>query len=302
MGLLNYFFGSTEANAKEITLDNDTILKIWKEYLETVPAKNAIIGKLHADKNLNSSLQELKKLLDLELTDISGEERDEAEILADLEKIEHEERIKKVKRLKQCVGYAKTKYEHVFGLLQHLHSILQAQMNLVAMLLAGSEDAETLISHIKAQVELEQEVIKQVKGIKTFDALFSALAKGEHIIQQMTPREKLLYKRMKKLFISDVQITGITSDWAAAVYDAVENRILEITAEMTVPGIDNPDIDFEFVNRPEFIDLVRETIQRLRPEEARGTIKRVRQKGVSEETINAFVSLFRAWYNELPRT
>lgn len=303
MGLLNYFLGSTEATAKEIKLDKDAILRILKEYLETVPKKKAIIDALHAaDKNLNSNLQELKRLLDLELSDISGEEKDEAEIIEDLGKIEHAEKIKKVERLKQCLGYAKTKYEHAFGLLQHLHSILQAQMHLVEKLLAGSQDPETLISHLKAQFELEQEIITQIKEIETFDTLFSALIKGEHIIQQMTSREKLLYKRMKKLFVSDVPIEGITSDWAKAVYDAVGVKARESIAGTLFPGAGHIYSDFEFVNRPEFVDLVRETIQRLRPEEVRGTLQRVRQKGVSEETINAFVSLFRAWYNEMPRS
>ena len=293
MGLLNYFFSSTEATAKEMKLDNDAILRIWNEYLKTVSDKKAVVYALRANKNINSNLQELKRLLGLELSDISGEEKDEAEIIADLEKTGHEEKINKVRRLKQCLGYAKTKYEHVFGLLQHLHSILQAQMHLVEKLLAGSQDPETLISHINAQLGLEREVIKQIKEIEAvepFDALFSALIKGEHIIQQMTSREKLLYKRLKKLFVSDVPIKGITSDWAAAVYDAIEDKIREISADMAIPGSNHLYVDFEFVNRPEFVDLVRETIQRLR------------QKEVSEEMINAFVSLFRAWYNEMPRS
>jgi len=293
MGLLNYFFSSTEATAKEMKLDNDAILRIWNEYLKTVSDKKAVVYALRANKNINSNLQELKRLLGLELSDISGEEKDEAEIIADLEKTGREEKINKVRRLKQCLGYAKTKYEHVFGLLQHLHSILQAQMHLVEKLLAGSQDPETLISHINAQLGLEREVIKQIKEIEAvepFDALFSALIKGEHIIQQMTSREKLLYKRLKKLFVSDVPIKGITSDWAAAVYDAIEDKIREISADMAIPGSNHLYVDFEFVNRPEFVDLVRETIQRLR------------QKEVSEEMINAFVSLFRAWYNEMPRS
>lgn len=302
MGLLNYFFSSTEATAKEMKLDNDAILRIWNEYLKTVSDKKTVVYALRANKNINSNLQELKRLLDIELSDISGEEKDEAEILADLEKIGSKEKINQVRRLKQCLGYAKTEYEQVFGLLQHLHSILQAQMNLVDKLLAGSQDAETLISHINAQLGLEREVIKQIKEIKNFDALFSSLIKGEHVIQQMTSREKLLYKRIKKLFTSDVPIKGITSDWAAAVYDSIEDKIREISADMAFPGAHHVYIDFEFVNRPEFVDLVRETIQRLRPEEVRGTIQRVRQKGVSEETINAFVSLFRTWYNEMPRS
>jgi len=47
----------------------------------------------------------------------------------------------------------------------------------------------------------------------------------------------------------------------------------------------NPDFDFEFVNRSEFVDLVRETIKNLKTKE------------VSEQMITVFVHLFREWYN-----
>ncbi len=44
------------------------------------------------------------------------------------------------------------------------------------------------------------------------------------------------------------------------------------------------EMPFEFVNRPEFVDF------------ARQTIKKLRGRAVAEETINAFVHLFREKY------
>lgn len=39
MGLLNHLFGSTEAIAKEIKLDEEEAIRNWKKYLKTIPKK-----------------------------------------------------------------------------------------------------------------------------------------------------------------------------------------------------------------------------------------------------------------------
>src|SRR3989338_10138354 len=107
MGLLNHLFGSTESFAKEIEADEESIIKHWKHYLSTISKKNEIIEKLQLDNNFQTNLQELKKLLELELVDISGEEREESEIISDLEAIEHSQKVKRVHKLEQCLGFLK---------------------------------------------------------------------------------------------------------------------------------------------------------------------------------------------------
>jgi len=289
MGLLNRFFGSTEAVAKEIEADDESIIKHWKHYLATIPRKKEIIQhtwtSLEADFQTN--LQELNKLLDLELADISGEEKEESELISDLEAIEHSQKVKRAQRFKQCLGYAETKYEYVHGLLHQLHSILKSQMRLLAKLQKGSKYAEKLISHLKSQLQLELEILNKIEHIETFHSLFLALVKGEHIIKTMDSREKKLTKKMQKgvskIFSNEIN-EGITYDWAMAVFSAIEAKIQEGIANGMFPG-NNPDVDFEFVNKPGFVDLARQTIQTLK------------KRKVSEQMINVFVHLFREWYN-----
>ena len=157
MGLLNHLFGSTESIAKEIEADEESIIKHWKHYFSTISKKKEIIEKLQLN-NFQTNLQELKILLEQELVDISGEEREELEIISDLEEIEHSQKVKRVHKLEQCLGYAETKYEYVHRLLHQLHAILKSQIHMVLKLQTGSKDTEKLISHLKSQLELEIEL------------------------------------------------------------------------------------------------------------------------------------------------
>jgi hypothetical protein len=287
MGLLNHLFGSTESIAKEIEADEEAIIKHWKHYLGTVPKKKEIIDKLRLDNDFQRNLQELKRVLELELVDISSEDKEESEIISDLESIEHSQKVKRVHKLEQCLGYAETKYEYVYRLLHQLHSILKSQIHIVVILQVGAQDTEKLISHLKSQLELELEILNKIEKIETFHSLFLALIKGEHIIKTMDDREKRLLKKMQKdiskIFSNEIT-EGITYEWAMTVFNAIEDKVHEGVANGIFLGY-HPDIDFEFANRPEFVDLVRESILSLR------------KRKVSEQMINVFVYLFREWYN-----
>ncbi|MBU0665766.1 MAG: hypothetical protein ABIC91_05445 [Nanoarchaeota archaeon] len=287
MELLNHLFGSIESIAKEIDADEEFIIKHWKHYLITISKKKEIFEKLQLDNNFQTNLQELKKLLELELIDISREEKEESEIISDLEAIEHSQKVKRVHKLEQCLGCAETKYEYVYRLLHQLHSILKSQIHIVLKLQTGSKDTEKLISHLKSQLELEIKLLNKIEKIETFHNLFLALIKGEHIIRTMDEREKRLLKKMQKgiskIFSNEIN-EGITYEWAMTVFNVVEDKVHEGVANGMFPEY-HPDIDFEFANRPEFVELVRESIQKLR------------KRKVSEQMINVFVHLFREWYN-----
>jgi len=288
MGVLNHLFGSTESIAKEIELDDEDVIRNWNNYIKTVSQKKELVNILGARKKpFQNPLDKLKKLLELELINLSNEKKAESELIADLEKIGHSQKIKRVQKLEQCLGYAETKYEHVYGLLNHLSSILQNQLHLVTAIQAKSTDTEKLLSHFKLQLELELEVIKQIEQIKTFHSLFLALVKGEHTIKSMDSKEKRLLKKMQKgiskIFSNEIN-EGITFEWTMTVFNAIEDKVREGVADGMFDGY-HPDIDFEFVNRPEFVALVMVTIQSLR------------KRKVSEQMITAFVHLFREWYN-----
>lgn len=292
MGILNRLFGSAESVAKEIELDDEAILKIWKKYRETEIKKIAIIYRLKVYSNFEEDLQELKILLESELVDISDEEKEEAELISDLEAMEQYKTIVRVHKLEQCLGYAETKYEYAHSLLHHLYSVLKSQMHIVQKLIAGSKDAKRyvlnlrLISHLQSQMNIEKEIITKIEGIKDFHSLFLALARGEHIIRVLDTGRKrmlrLMSKRMNAIFSQELT-EGITFKWADGVASSLDDKIHEWMNKFIAESYDY--IDFEYVNRPEFVVLVRETIQRLRP------------RKVSDRMIDVFVHLFREWYN-----
>lgn len=287
MELLSHLFRTNEAVAKGIDLDDESILKSWTKYSKTIPRKKELIEALRLDSKLQSNLQELRSILAYELVSVHDEEIEEKELIHDLERIEHSQKIKRVHRLEQCLGYAETKYEHVYELLRQLYSVLKSQIHLTEKLLTGVKNPERLIAHLKSQLELELEIIKQIERIETFHNLFSTLVKGEHIIREMDSKEKKLLNKMQKgmtkIFSKEIN-EGITYQWAITVFNAIEDKVHEGVAKGIFPGY-HPDIDFEFANRPEFVDLVRETIQNLK------------KRKVSEQMINVFVHIFREWYN-----
>ncbi|MBU0614682.1 MAG: hypothetical protein KJ601_01175 [Nanoarchaeota archaeon] len=286
MGILNHLFRSSEAVARETQTEDESIIKKWREYIATIPAKKTVIGRLNTNAKFPDDLLKLRRLLSLELVDISDETRDESALISDLEALEHSQKVKRVHKLEQCLGYAETRYQYVYSLLQELHSILKSEMHIIEKLLAKSKKAKRLVSHLRSQLELELEIIKKIEQIRTFHNLFLELVKGEHIIRVMDSSEKRLLRKMqegmKKIF-SD-EISGITYEWAMTVFKGIKDKVHEGVANGMFDSY-HPDIDFEFANRPEFVDLVRESIQKLR------------KRKVSEQMINVFVHLFREWYN-----
>lgn len=291
MGLLNILFGSREAVAEEIREDDEAIIKHWKNYLNTVSKRKDIIEKLTVENAFQGNLSEFKKLLELELIDISDEEKEESELIDDLEVIEHSKKIKRVQKLEQCLDYAETKYEYVYGLLGQLHSILTFQMRILNDLADGSRETERierLLNHLKSQFELERETLSKIEQIESFHGLFLALIKGEHTIKTMDEKEQILLKKIQngvsEIFSNEIT-EGITYTWATAVFNAVQDIVMDHET-LIAKGYDpHSDIDFEFVNGPDFASLVKECIPKLNGH------------NVSEQMIDVFVHLFREWYN-----
>mgnify|MGYP001619846452 FL=1 len=174
--------------------------------------------------------------------------------------------------------------------MHHLYSVLKSEARLLEKLIkvADLRKFRKLICILKSEFVVENAIIKKIENIQTFKDIFSALVKGEHIIRKMDKAEKRLLKRMQqgvsKIFSNEIT-EGITYEWTSIVYNKVQDFVMDHEAVMAKGYDPHTNVDFEFVNRPEFIDLVREVIQ---------SIKR---RKVSEQMINVFVHLFREWYN-----
>ncbi|GEM_PF-2167190 len=316
MGLLNRFFASTEGVHQVAFLLEESIVRIWENYLGTLSEKKIRMGKLEVHNDLLLHAKALREILGLELVDIHEEEKEERKLIENIGKITHEKKIKRVHRLESCLNYAETRHEYVYRLLEQLGKILQTEMHLVSMLLQDQSNAEKIIVLIKEQYMLEEEIIKKIEKVPNFQKFFLALMKGEHIIHRMDEREKRLLKKMQtgiaKIFTNEIT-EGITQTWAMTVFDAIEENVHAAVEGNIITGKEifsgyHPDMDFEYVNRPEFVQLVRETIYTLKgPHKnpynndskiAKGRVEDIKQRRVSEQMINVFVHLFREWFNE----
>ncbi|MCX6708979.1 MAG: hypothetical protein NTW67_05030, partial [Candidatus Woesearchaeota archaeon] len=80
-------------------------------------------------------------------------------------------------------------------MLETIHNALTTQLHIIDKLFS-TNDVPGLISHLKSQLAVEQEVLKQIESRETFHELFLTLVKGEHIVSQMDVKEKQLLKRM----------------------------------------------------------------------------------------------------------
>lgn len=286
MRLLNRFFTSQESLAKDAALKEEDFLRAWNDYHKTVDEKSVLIEFLSKD-NYQKTVPKLQKLLALELSEIEGEKRTERKLISDLQSIEHDGRIQRVHNLRDRLGYAETKHKYIYKLLNELHNAIVAQMHIVEKL-PSAKDVDSLISHLKSQSAVEREIIKQIESRETFHELFLALVKGEHIIDKMDAKEKQLLKKMElvlKNVRSDKGQKSKVYQWVDKVFKGVQDQIGEFIARHEEDEVgNNPHIDFEYVNHPEFVDFVR-------------WCSLESGKKASEQMINIFVHAFREWYN-----
>ena len=288
MGLLNRLFGS-ESVARDIETSNIFILSRWDRYLAKFPEKSKIISGLAFGSDMMDNIIRLDALLKNELVDVGTDERSENNIISDLESLEHDKRIARVDKLEQTLKYVETKFEYVHNLLEHLHKALAAEMNAVAKLLGKAEDPQKLIEYLKKELLIEQKAIEKIGKLETFNELFPSLVKGEHIVRRMEADEKRLVSMMQKGFMgvfSNEITEGITYEWAIQIFNAIEDKVHEAVEKGIFPGY-HSDIDYEYVNRPEFVQLVREIGERLR------------KVKTTDKMLNSFVNLFREWFNHI---
>ena len=295
MGVLD-FIRSDDVLAENVQLDDKKIISIWNKYLRTFEEKGKLIFSIKED-DMSQSVIKLRVLLDIELIDISKSEDLEEDVIEDLRKLGHSENLKRIHKLQRCLGYAETTYEYVHALMKKLYSIIILEVRC-----ADKEDfAIDDVNELKELYNLELEIINKTKTFsktqrrETFQEVFVSLVAGERIIKRMNNTEKRLMRSMKRVMDKvlttneDEQINeGIIFAWVADVVNAIDDEIGEGIANFLFSG-DNEDINLEFVNKPQFVDLVREKRRALT------------QDRISEESINVFVHLFREWYNHNDR-
>lgn len=286
MGLLDNYF-STEAKAKSAISDTKKALQIWNDYLATIKPKRELIVGMRADGTLPSTATQLEKVMKTELVDLGNEEKIEIALIKEFEAVEHAKELKRIKQLEYALSRKETHHEYIHQMLAKLYGVLRNELHIVELLKRRAKDASTLILNLQRQLELEERIVGQINPLETFPDFFTGLLAGIHIAKRLDAAEmrmaRHLSSRMKRIFANEIK-EGITYQWADTVFRSMESNV-QLMLEMKAYE-HHPDVDLEYVNSPEFVDLVM------------GTILWLRQKPVSERMIAAFVYLFRELYHE----
>ncbi|HLC61732.1 MAG TPA: hypothetical protein VJI52_01815 [Candidatus Nanoarchaeia archaeon] len=281
MGFFSIFFKSTGEIAVELNRDNQELMREWRQYISTVPEKKNLANSISID------VVRLNELLKIGLDDSRSEEKKDAEIIKDLRSIKHDQRIARVNRLQEVLDHALSKYRYVYSLLDQIYNALLREYSLARAIAKNNSDIK-LIRHLREQIDLELLIIKKVNemnrehGPGTFARLFSDLARGEAIIKTLDRVGRIHFERMSKGYPSE---GSIIEKWMNIVTEAIEGWVEEAVADGTL--LDNKFRDHGFVNSPLFDELVRDTIQSLRP-----------GKRVPERMVQIFLEDYRQGFNE----
>lgn len=289
MGLLNRLFGSSK---KESVKTKKLIVKLWKDYLETLEAKEAIINNLptlFGERKVY--LQRILELLDLELVDLNKEEKGEEGLIWNLE---HSEKLKRIERLDDSLNYYNQRFEYIHALLFQLYIILKSEVSIVEKLRTNSDlrKYRKLVDELKSELIVEKVILKKINDRSTFPDILTNLVNKEKTVHIFTSEEKKIYKKMKKEMedvFSGKVTKGLLYDLAGRVNSAIEYKVhnnIKNAPKVKPDGLwaYHPFIDLEYVNSDEFLVLVKQIIK------LQGII-------LTEEMFNVFVYLFREWYN-----
>ncbi len=280
MGILDRFFSTPETLAQALVVDDTKAAQLWNDYLGTTTQKGELIKALRPGDLAN--FKKLYALISTELVEIAQVYRTDEEILADLGKIEHAHNLRKASNLENCFIGVERRHEYVFSIMKHLFETLSYELKLARQLSRSSAHDEEFINRIREFWDVEQKLLKQISGVKQFHSFFLQLVKGEHLIQQLKKQEKRILSLLERsLHNPDYTLIGA---WGIAVRDGLIAKLEDLMAEGVIEY--TPVADFDFVNRPEFVTFVKQTLANVRKKDT-----------VKPETVNAFVHIFREWYN-----
>lgn len=279
MALLNQYLSSGSPVAHKE--DAAHLAEIFRHYLATFPEKKKLILELKSGKATMAEIVKLRLLLRSELIDTEKEEKTEIQLIKELEQVQHEMEIRKIQVLNYRFNTEETIELYVHELLKKLAAILILEMHITQNLQKGAKQPGTLIENLNNQLDLEERIIGQIqRSEQSFLQIFVELMLGERVIDRLYQKQKRVFTLSKVL--SEKLQSGLTYDLAMAIFTETQARIQQLVSAGDLES--HKDVDFEFVNSPAFIEIVREKM------------RAIRGRMPSEQLIDSFVHIFREWY------
>lgn len=160
MTLLNHLsrlFEDRKTTAKNLGLSAEKRIKLWEEHLENHRKREALCTFFNYAKvndaindwpKLESILDKMQSLISEEFVHIHDEEKNEAEILADLEKMISKDHKAEIENLNGQMVYETVQQKNVLKLFQKLFALLQLELHAIKLIKRRSENMKTLLLYL----------------------------------------------------------------------------------------------------------------------------------------------------------
>ncbi len=287
---------SDEDRALELQLAEKQVAKMWQDYLRTFPRKSEIINDLSPHIQYQVLIHELESLITVEFSQLSKAAIKDEDLVSDLFKFGHDERLGRLVKLESQLCHAATKYEYVHQLMAHLLAILKVELELLDSLERNPSELSNVIAGLQQQLQLESEVVRQINQRPTFTEMFITLIRDEHVIHRLSDNEKRASKLLNSMRLKLQGFIGPSDNLLFAWTDIIKEKLVTKINELLENDalVQDINVDYEFVNSPAFEELAHEALIIARQ---KGGNSASAAKSISPDTLKAFVVVYRNWYN-----
>ncbi len=168
MGLLNHIFGNRESVAKELLMDNEKRMALWKQHLANYKKREALCRHFNFG-NINNALQnfdatikvlnEIESLISPELVHIRDEEKLDHEIEADLNRLKSSEDYYNLAR--EIVDSVQ-KQEQLIALFNEIFIVLKTELHLIKLVRKRPSNAKELLLQLFRVMNSKEAVLYNI--------------------------------------------------------------------------------------------------------------------------------------------
>lgn len=275
MTLFNHLFGQKKDIAKELVMDDEKRISLWKEHLDNYETRERLCKHFNfanVDKALedfsstDDILKRLESLISPELVHISDEEKTDEEILSDLARLKSVDDIDKINH---NIVITQEKGTDILKIFIEIHDVLKAELHLIKTIRKGPKK-ELLLKLFRMIFNQEGMLYKTFKE-QTFQdknryihANITRIARAIILEEELHEEVDKDIDEFARVMIEEMHSEESTH-WYRKLGEAIYLKLAEISGGLMQEGEDIT----HFIKRIEELiedkELMYRTVKELRP-------------------------------------
>src|SRR3989344_2879918 len=218
MGLFNHLFGSKKSIAKELVMDDNKRMNLWKKHVSNYYKRESLckhfsFGNIDAALNnfeaTRKVLTQIESLIPSELINIRDEDKEDKEILTDLERLKNNAEIG---NLIGILVEETRKQTALLSLFQELHDTLLVELSLIRLIRKEPSNVKDLLLKLFRLINNNEFILYKVFNKKYFFdenkenhtkivKLAKAIILGQELKKEIETDEEKFAKDMLRLMV-----------------------------------------------------------------------------------------------------